>query len=243
MEKYSMVEIKPFIQISLVIVATSSFVLLLFSSILTNIAYAQIFSNSPSSSNLSTPAILQQQPAQPKLHVVKITSPHKGQEVPVGNDLIISGTSADNASSNCKVSVKVNFINPYQDASANGPGGQTDYSRWSFTLTPDYTTIKQGQNKIIAEFACTDNPSLLSKTSVNVTGVTSGSAADVSSSEPQTPSIPTSSDSGFPSSNTSGLSSSTNMGSSQSTTGSSHHGASSGSGKIINESKHSKILK
>jgi hypothetical protein len=240
MEKYSIVEIKPSIQISLVIVATSSFLLLLCSSILTNIAYAQIFPNSPSS-----PAILQQQqqPAQPKLHVVKITSPHKGQQVPVGNDLIISGTSADNASSNCKVSVKVNFINPYHDASANGPGGQTDYSRWSFTLTPEYTTIKQGQNKIIAEFACTDNPSLLSKTSVNVTGVTSGAAADVSSSEPQTPSISTTSGSGVPSSNTSGLSSSTSMGSSQSTTGSSHQGVSSGSGKIINESKHSKILK
>jgi hypothetical protein len=111
--------------------------------------------------------------------------------VPVGNDLIISGTSADNATSSCKVSVKVNFINPYHDASPNGPAGQNDYSRWSFTLTPEYTTIKQGQNKIIAEFACTDNPSLLSKTSVNVTGVTIGATSDVNSSEPQTSSIPT----------------------------------------------------
>ena len=74
-------------------------------------------------------------PPPPKIDGVKITSTHKGQQVPVGNDLIISGTPADNAFSNCKVSVKVNFINPYHAASANGPGGQTDYSRWSFTLT------------------------------------------------------------------------------------------------------------
>ena len=40
---------------------------------------------------------------------VKIISPTKGQQVPVGKDLTISGTSIDNNStSNCQISVRVN---------------------------------------------------------------------------------------------------------------------------------------
>jgi hypothetical protein len=226
--------------------AVGVIILILLSSILANVACAQIFPNSqdnrdvPASS--SPPSRLQQQPSsQPKLHLVKITSPHKDQQVPVGKDLIISGTSSDNATSNCKVSVKVNFVSPYHDATANGPGGQNDYSNWGFVLTPAYTTIRQGQNKIIAEFLCPDNPSLLSKTSVNVTGVTIGANAATNSSELQTSSTPTTTGGGFPLPNSSGISSSNNIGSSQSTSGSSHHGAS--SGRIINELKHSKIIK
>jgi hypothetical protein len=215
---------------------------LLCSATLSNVTYAQIFPNTQSPSTPGNRAISQQQqqpPSQPKLHLVKITSPHKGQQVPVGKDLIVSGTSANNGTSTCKVSVKVNGINPYHDALPSGPGGQNDYSKWSFTLTPAYTTIKQGQNKMIAKFACTDNPSLLSKTSLNVTGVTGGATADGNSSA--------TAGSGFPSPNASGLSASNNTLTSQATSGSAHHAASDGSGssagKIINESKHSKIIK
>ena len=106
-----------------------------------------------------------------KLHLVKITSPTKGQQVPVGKDLVVSGTSATNKTANCKVSVKVNFINPYHNASPIGVGGNTDYSKWNFTLSPAYTTIKPGQNKITAKFACANNPTVASHYSVNVTGV------------------------------------------------------------------------
>ncbi len=106
-----------------------------------------------------------------KLHLVKITSPTKGQQVPVGKDLVVSGTSATNKTANCKVSVKVNFINPYHNASPIGVGGNTDYSKWNFTLSPAYTTIKPGQNKITAKFVCANNPTLASHYSVNVTGV------------------------------------------------------------------------
>jgi hypothetical protein len=208
---------------------------LLCSTTLGNVTYAQIFPNTP-----GNPVISQQQqpPSQPKLHLVRITSPHKGQQVPIGKDLIVSGTSANNGTSTCKVSVKVNGI-PYHDALPSGPGVQNDYSKWSFTLTPAYTTIKQGQNKIIAKFACTDNPSLLSKTSLNVTGVTGGATANGNSSA--------TAGSGFPSPNASGLSASNNTLASQTTSGSAHHAASDGSGssagKIIKESKHSKIIK
>jgi hypothetical protein len=69
------------------------------------------------------------------------------------------------------VSVKVNSINPYHDASPNSGAGRSDYSKWNFTLSPTYTAIKQGQNKITAKFACNNEPALVSHYSVNVTGV------------------------------------------------------------------------
>jgi hypothetical protein len=65
----------------------------------------------------------------------------------------------------------VNFINPYHDASPIGAGGSSDYSKWNFILSPAYTTIKPGQNKITAKFACANNPTLASHYSVNVTGI------------------------------------------------------------------------
>ena len=91
----------------------------------------------------------------PEQHItkIKITSPTRGQQVPVGKDLTISGTSIDNttASTNdCKVSVVVNKVRPYQPAtSATGTDGgaaANDYSKWNFVLTSKYTTIKPGQN-------------------------------------------------------------------------------------------------
>jgi hypothetical protein len=97
--------------------------------------------------------------------------PTKGQQVLVGKDLLIYGTSTGNGTSGCKVSVKVNSISPYHDAS---PGGHNDYSKWNFTLSPAYTAIKQGQNKITAKFACSNEPTLASHYSVNVTGVSTG---------------------------------------------------------------------
>ena len=69
----------------------------------------------------------QQQQGQPNLHLVKITSPIKGQTVPVGKDLRISGTStANETTSNCSVSVIVNGIGRYHDASPNGTSSHND---------------------------------------------------------------------------------------------------------------------
>lgn len=106
---------------------------------------------------------------------VKITSPTRGQQVPVGKDLTVSGTSIDNATAKCEVSVIVNNVKPYQPAiSTVGPGrtgGAADYSKWKFDITSKYTTIKPGQNKITAKFECTDNSASKGFSSVNVTGV------------------------------------------------------------------------
>ncbi|MFL6425192.1 MAG: hypothetical protein ACJ71R_16595 [Nitrososphaeraceae archaeon] len=109
----------------------------------------------------------------PEQHItkIKITSPTRGQQVPVGKDLTISGTSMDNATSNCQVSVIVNKVKPYQNATAAGTGGAADYSKWNFALTSKYTTIKPGQNKITSKYECASNPTSKGFSSVNVTGV------------------------------------------------------------------------
>jgi hypothetical protein len=103
-------------------------------------------------------------------HGVRITSPTKDQQAPAGI-LTISGVSKDNATSDCNVNVIVNHVRPYQNTSASGTGGANDYSNWTFSLTPKYTLIKQGENEITAKFFCNPNPDVASFYSVNVTGV------------------------------------------------------------------------
>jgi hypothetical protein len=110
--------------------------------------------------------------SQQRISKVKITSPTRGQQVPVGKDLTVSGTSIDNATSDCQVSVIVNNVKPYQNTTAaTGTGGAADYSKWNFVLTSKYTTIKPGQNKITSRFECEDNSASKGFSSVNVTGV------------------------------------------------------------------------
>jgi hypothetical protein len=102
--------------------------------------------------------------------LVKITSPAKGQHVPVGN-ILISGTSSSNATNHCTVSVIINGVKPYQQATSTGSKGPNDYSNWTFAATPKYGTIKAGINKITAKYSCLPNVNLTKFYSVNVTGV------------------------------------------------------------------------
>ncbi len=133
-------------------------------------AYAQ---NGTATANVTTSS--SQKSSSQRISKVKITSPTRGQKVPVGKDLTVSGTSIDNATAKCEVSVIVNNVNPYQPAiSTVGPGrtgGAADYSKWKFDITSKYTTIKPGQNKITAKFECEDNSASKGFSSVNVTGV------------------------------------------------------------------------
>ena len=121
----------------------------------------------------------------PRAHGVKILHPTKGQKIQINNEnksLIISGTSIDNATSDCQVSVIINNVRPYQNATAIGPNGNNDYSKWNFKLTSHYTMIKEGINKITAKFLCNGNPEFLSYYSVNVTGVSTSPIASTTSS-------------------------------------------------------------
>src|SRR5919197_5413029 len=117
---------------------------------------------------------------------IKITSPTRGQQVPVGKDLTLSGTSIDNATSNCQVSVIANKVRPYQPATATGNGGSNDYSKWNFVLTSKYTTIKPGQNRITAKHECVNNPGLTGFSSVNLTGVPASATTPATSVTNQT---------------------------------------------------------
>ncbi|HEU4824211.1 MAG TPA: hypothetical protein VFS97_12365 [Nitrososphaeraceae archaeon] len=120
---------------------------------------------------------------------VKIISPVKGQEVlittatstlisttatsnNVNNNLIVSGTSTGDANTECKVSVIVNNVKPYQPAVGTGPAGTNDYSSWNFLLNSSYASIKEGpNNKITSKLEC--SPNLTKWYSVNVTGIPS----------------------------------------------------------------------
>jgi hypothetical protein len=137
----------------------------------TNVIYAQHVTTTNKQQMPSSPSLI------PKSHTVKITSPAKGQQVPIGKDLVVSGitgsttTSSTAATSHCQVSVIANGVKPYQPATGTGPGGAADYSKWNFVLTSKYTSIKPGPaNKITAKYLCSNNPSVPSYYSVNVTG-------------------------------------------------------------------------
>jgi hypothetical protein len=163
---------------AIIIIVVVVFGLFLFIVLANTIVYAQQMS--PPSS--TSPQIPVQSSSSPKLHAVKIISPIKGQQIPVGKDLTIAGTSIDNATSNCQVSMSINRVKPYQPATAAGTGGANDYSKWNFVLTPNYTTIKPGpDNRITAKYTCTDNSVVASPTysSVNVTGVMDSTSTTV----------------------------------------------------------------
>jgi hypothetical protein len=105
---------------------------------------------------------------------VKITSPTRDQQVPVGS-LKISGTSTDKATSkDCTVYVIWDHLKPYQKVLANGPGGNNDYSKWSFAYTSAYHLITNGTNELTAKISCLSSSSASNLTkwySINVTGV------------------------------------------------------------------------
>src|SRR5262249_44223417 len=108
------------------------------------------------------------------------------QQVPIDKTLIISGTSNGGTNSSntsyCQVSVIVNGIKPYQQATPTGKRGQNDYSNWTFNATPKYSPIKEGQNKITAKYSCGNSPTSVSHNSVNVTGVSGGIATNLKTS-------------------------------------------------------------
>jgi hypothetical protein len=119
---------------------------------------------------------------------IHITSPPKEEAVPAATPLEISGDSSDTAESNCKILVVVDDKQPYQEATPTGPGGPTDYSTWSFTISPPYAEVEEGLNKITAKATCDSlyspelKQDLLTKQyekhySINVTGIPDGNLA------------------------------------------------------------------
>jgi hypothetical protein len=110
----------------------------------------------------------------PQLPAIKITSPHKSQQIRVGSNILVSGISSPPSGishTGCAVSVLLNDVKPYQKTVAMGHGGKGDYSVWHYNITHKYASLKLGQNKITAKISCIASPSNVTKfNSVNVTG-------------------------------------------------------------------------
>ena len=112
---------------------------------------------------------------------LKIVSPGKGQHIPTGTNLTVTGTSSDNSSTNCQISLLLNDLKPYQKATPTGKSssGGEDYSSWRYVLNNStYSSIKQGINKITSKMTCVNtdqprvtNPGVSKWYSINVTGV------------------------------------------------------------------------
>jgi hypothetical protein len=118
--------------------------LLFISILLANLAYGQQTVSKGhvvlpiNKANKPIPLISHIKPA--KAHNVKITSPLKGEKVPVGKSLVISGISAGNHNSsaiNCRVSIIVNDVKPYRPTKAAGPAAFVMVLQpllWSYSL-------------------------------------------------------------------------------------------------------------
>jgi len=103
---------------------------------------------------------------------VKINTPSDSVSVPVG-DLTIYGASSDNNATNCQVYADWNDLKPMQIVTADGPKGDTDYSKWSYTYNGDYHGIVEGSNELTSKITCYDQAQKLATSksySINVTG-------------------------------------------------------------------------
>ena len=104
---------------------------------------------------------------------LKITHPEKESAISTNssNPFIVKGTSKDNATADCKVSIIINNVKPYQPVQALGVNGKEDYSNWQYVLSKNYTNIIQGSNKITAKSSCLNDSPQNTYYSVNVTGM------------------------------------------------------------------------
>jgi hypothetical protein len=129
---------------------------------------------------------LEQQQSQ-ALPSVKITSHTQNQDIPIGT-LAINGISSDTPSDMCTVYIILNNIKPYQKvipvSKEDGQSSHNDFSTWNYTFTPQYATIKEGNNKMTSKISCdalaatganSTNNNLTKFNSLNVTGGTTNS--------------------------------------------------------------------
>jgi hypothetical protein len=116
--------------------------------------------------------------------VVKITSPHRGQQVGIGHNVTLLGSSNYNASSKCQVSIIVDKKKPYQNTIPIGQGAD-NYSQWKYTLSPTYTALTAGPNRVTAKLTCNANPTFTKSYSINLTGINQPSSTTPQPSQQQ----------------------------------------------------------
>ena len=103
---------------------------------------------------------------------VIINTPADSANLPIG-DLTIYGTSSDSNTTDCQVFADWNDLKPMQSVTANGPKGNSDYSKWSFTYTSGYHGIVEGPNELTSKITCFEQGQNASSKSysINVTGI------------------------------------------------------------------------
>jgi hypothetical protein len=119
--------------------------------------------------------VLAQNPPETAISI-KINTPADLARVVPSGDLTIYGTSSDDDTKNCQVYADWNDLKPMQNVTPNGPKGNADYSKWSFTYTGSYHNIVEGQNELTSKITCYDQGQNVSSKfySINVTGTTDG---------------------------------------------------------------------
>jgi hypothetical protein len=107
---------------------------------------------------------------------ININTPFDTASVPSG-DLTIYGTSSDDDTKNCQVYADWNDLKPMQNVTPDGPKGNADYSKWSYTYTGSYHNIVEGSNELTSKITCFDQGQNASSKfySINVTGTKGGS--------------------------------------------------------------------
>ena len=107
---------------------------------------------------------------------ININTPAESASVPSG-DLTIYGTSSDDGTKNCQVYADWNDLKPMQNVTPDGPKGNADYSKWSYTYTGSYHNIVEGSNELTSKITCFDLGQNASSKfySINVTGMKDGS--------------------------------------------------------------------
>ena len=107
---------------------------------------------------------------------IKINTPADLARVVPSGDLTIYGTSSDDDTKNCQVYADWKDLKPMQNVTPNGPKGNADYSKWSFTYTGSYHNIVEGPNELTSKIICYDQGQNASSKfySINVTGTTDG---------------------------------------------------------------------
>ena len=128
-------------------------------------AIGQLDNNETQGSSNSSQQVVPQE--LPKSMGVKINYPIANQEVPVGK-LNVSGSSTDTASEDCNVLVDLNDVKPFQNATATGLGGKSDYSNWTFSYTEKYRLITEGKNELTAKLTCNGNDSVNNNGTSNI---------------------------------------------------------------------------
>ncbi len=127
--------------------------------------------------------VLAQLPSATGIGVI-INTPADSANLPTG-DLTIYGTSSDSNTTNCQVFADWNDLKPMQNVTPNGPKGNSDYSKWSFTYTGSYHGIVEGPNELTSKITCFEQGQNASSKSysINVTG--SGTTSEITNNTAQ----------------------------------------------------------